>query len=95
MWKNLDPVTSNIERDIEAAICWHKNNEMVANPEKFQLMFIGLTDDIKLCIDVIGTMVQTTDSVKLLGVTTDSTLNFNRHVQKICKKASNKVRAFP
>ena len=63
-------------------------------PEKFQLMFIGLKDDIKLCIDIKGIVVQMTNSVKLLGVTIDSMLNFNQHVQLICKKASNKVRAF-
>ena len=67
---------------------------MVANPEKYQLMFIGLKDDIKLCIDINDNMVQMTDSLKLLGVTIDSMLNFNQHVQITCKKASNKVRAF-
>ena len=66
---------------------------MIANPENFQLMFIGLKDDIKLCIDINGIVVQMTDSVKLLGVTIDSMLNFNQHVQSICKKASKKVRA--
>ena len=34
------------------------------------------------------------DSVKLLGITIDSKLNFKQHVQSICKKTSNKVRAF-
>ena len=92
--QNLDSVASNIESDMNAAICWYKNNEMVANPEKFQLMFIGLKDDIKLCIDINGIVVQMTDSVKLLGLTIDSMLNFNQHVQSICKKASKKVRAF-
>ena len=67
---------------------------MVANPEKFQLMFIGLKDDIKLCIDINGIVVQMTDSVKLLGVTIDSMLNFNLHVQSICKKASKKSGLF-
>ena len=53
-----------------------------------------IKDDINLCIDVHGTVVQMTDSVKLLGVTIDSMLNFNQHVQSIFKKTSNKVRAF-
>ena len=35
---------------------------MDANPEKFQLMFIGLKDDIKLCIDINGIVIQMTDS---------------------------------
>jgi len=48
---------------VKAAMCWYKNNEMVANPEKFQLMFIGQNDGIKLCIDINGIVVQMTDSV--------------------------------
>ena len=91
--QNLDSVALSIESDMKAAMCWYKNKEMVANPEKFQLMFIALKDDIKLCIDVNGIVVQMTDCVKLLGVTIDSMLHFNQHVQSICKKASNKVRA--
>ena len=46
------------------------------------------------CIDINGIVIQMTDSVKLLGVAIDSMLNFNQHVQSICKKASNKIRAF-
>ena len=92
--QNLGSVALNIERDMKVAMCWYKNNEMVANPEKFQPIFIGLKDDIKLCIDVNGIVVQMTDSVKLLGVAIDSMANFNQHVHSMCKKASNKVRAF-
>ena len=33
--QNLDSVTSNIESDMKAEICWYKNNEMVANPGEF------------------------------------------------------------
>ena len=47
---------------MKATFSWYKNNEMVANPEKLQLMFIGLKGDIKLCIDINDIMVQMTDS---------------------------------
>ena len=92
--QNLDSVTSNIESDMKVAMSWYKNNGMVANPERFQLMFLGLKDDINLCIGIHGTEVQMTDSAKLLGVAIYSMLNFNQHVQSVCKKTSNKVRAF-
>ena len=49
-------------------------------------MFIGLKDDIKLCIDINGIEVQMTDNVKILGTTIDSMLNSNKHVQTTCKK---------
>ena len=82
--QNLESVTSNIKSNMKAAISWYQNNDIVANPEKFQLMFIGLKDNIKVCIDINGIVVQMTDNVKLLGVTIDSMLNFNQHVQLIC-----------
>ena len=65
MRANLDFVASNIESDMKVVSDWYKNNEMVANPDKFQLMFIGLTDDIRIFIDINGKVAQMTDSVKL------------------------------
>ena len=38
---------------------------MVANSDNCQLMFLSLKDDIKLCIDINGIVIQQTDSVKL------------------------------
>ena len=31
--QNLDSVALNIESDMKAAMCWYKNNAMVASPE--------------------------------------------------------------
>ena len=79
---------------MKIAIDWYQDNEMVANPEKFQLMFLGLKDDLKLCIDINGNVVEMTDSVKLLGITIDSKLNFKEHVMSICKKRQTKSEPF-
>ena len=62
---------------------------MAANPEKFQLLLIGLKDDIKLCIDVNSIVIQMTDSA-----TIDSMLNFNQHEQSIWKKLQVKSELF-
>ena len=67
---------------------------MAVSAEKFQLMFLGLKDGIKLCININGIVIHMTDSLKLLDVTIDFMLNFNHHVQSICKATSNKTRAF-
>ena len=52
-----------------------------------------MKDDIKLCIDINGIVIQLTDGVNLLDVTINSMLSFNQQVQSICRKASNKGRA--
>ena len=76
------------------AINWFKLNEMIANPEKFQLIFFGITEDLELSIEINGDVQKISDTVKLLGLTIDSKHRFNEHVKNICQKINNKVRTF-
>ena len=62
---------------------WYKRNEMVANPDKVQLIFFGLKEDHDLSIDIRGNVIKMSETVKLLGVTIDSKLNFNGHIKTI------------
>ena len=43
---------------MKIAIDWYKDNEMVANLENFQVMFLGLKHDLKLCIDINGKVME-------------------------------------
>eukprot|EP00112_Aurelia_sp_Birch-Aquarium-sp1_P000508 Seg1048.12 transcript_id=Seg1048.12/GoldUCD/mRNA.D3Y31 product="hypothetical protein" protein_id=Seg1048.12/GoldUCD/D3Y31 len=79
--ETLDEVAICIEDDTKEAMNWYKLNEMVANPDKFQLIFFGLKEDHELCIDIHGNVIKMSDTVKLLGVTIDSKLNFNGHIK--------------
>ena len=63
---------------------------MKSNTDKCHLIVVNNQDnDIKIGNDVITSG----NSVKLLGVTIDNKLNFNEHVDNICKKANNKLQA--
>ena len=73
---------------------WFKLNEMVANPEKFQLIFFGIKEDHEVSIEINGYVIKISDTVKLLGIAIDSKLRFNEHVKTICQKTNNKVKAF-
>ena len=92
--ETLDEVAICIEDDMREAMNWYKRNEMVANPDKFQLIFFGLKEDYDLCIDIRGNVIKMSETVKLLGVTIDSKLNFNGLIKTICQKSKNKVKAF-
>ena len=92
--KNVEEVIACLEFDIENAISWYRENNMVANPDKFQMMFIGLKESKRYCHDINGNIIVNTDTVKLLGVTIDSKLNFREHVTHICKKMNQKTGAF-
>ena len=92
--KNVEEVITCLEFDIENAISWFGENNMVANPDKFQMMFIGLKESKRYCLDINGNIIVNTDTVKLLGVTIDSKLNFRDHVTHIRKKMNQKTGVF-
>ena len=73
----------------------HETNFMVANPSKFQIMFLGLHQPHKLCLEINNQIVPSSDTVKLLGIDIDSKLlSFDNHAKAVCAKASRKVSAF-
>ena len=66
---------------------------MVANPNKFQLMFLGTRKKTKLCLSIGDKTCVSSSSVTLLGVEIDWKLNFNQHVKNISNKANNKTKS--
>ena len=50
---------------MKEAMNWYKLNEMVANPDKFQLIFFWLKENHELCIDIHGDIIKMSDTVKL------------------------------
>ena len=69
---------------MKRAMNWYNLIEMVANPEKFQLIFFVLKEDHDLCIEINGDTMKMSNKVKLLGVTIDSKFRFNEHIKTIC-----------
>ena len=61
---------------------------MKANPDRCHLL-TSSTDSI--AIKIKDNDILNSESEKLLGVTIDNKLNFNNHLQKILKKANQKV----
>ena len=65
---------------------------MKANPDKFQAIAIGpKTNRHNLSFDLKGNKITCEENVKLLGITVDSHLNFDKHISEICKKASQQL----
>ena len=64
-------VVDLLQAESQVAIAWLPLNQMLANPEKFQAIFINCVEnDIEIEIDVIK--LSSEDHVKLLGVNLDS-----------------------
>ena len=55
---------------------------------------MGLEKGQKLSFEINGISIRITEEVKLLGITIDSKLQFQSHVEAICNTANQKVKAF-
>ena len=66
---------------------------MVANPSRFQVMFMGLDNDCKLCVGKNKMVITTVDKVKPQGATNDSKLKFDERVKSVYLKATTNISA--
>ena len=68
---------------------------MIVNPDKFQLILQdkGRSDNINIVVEIRNEKIRSTSLVKLLGVHIDDKLNFNKHINKICKSTGNQLNA--
>ena len=89
--KSADGLKSILELDASRAVCWFNANNMDANPDKFQFIAMDRSGPIDLSISIDGNIIRSSDSMKVLGVTLDSKLNFDEHVSNICSKASAQI----
>ena len=71
-------------------LTWFKNNGVKANADKCHLL-LSLSNNLEANIG--GAIVKSSDNEKLLGVTIDNKLKFEKHVNNICDKASQKLNA--
>ena len=90
--KTVDKVINRLKTDIIKINEWFSDNSLVANPSKFQLMFLGVKHPKEtLSIKIGNSTITATEKVELLGVSIDNKLSFSNHINKICKAANNKL----
>ena len=70
------------------AIEWFTRNLMLANLQKFQILFLNCEEE-HFTFDLYNATIIPDHVVKLFGVHFDSNLNFKNHISHICKKAGN------
>ncbi len=64
---------------------------MQANPNKFQYILFGTSDECRLQLTDDIVFLDHMDSVKLLGVDIDKELNVCAHIGRICEKAGKQL----
>ena len=85
--KELDTISFKLEIETSTAIEWLKDNEMIANLSKFQLMFLSKT--LKTTCLLIKKPSESSDTVELLGIALGKNIDLTRHMQNICHKENN------
>ena len=91
---SISEITTNLQNDLRTLLNWFYANGMVTNPDKFQVMFLGLNEKHKLRLNIEGVKISATKNVKLLGIEIDNQLRFSKHVKTLCDKTNKKVNAF-
>ena len=91
--KSMPDLVDILERETEVALSWLKQNEMIANPEKFHAILLrkNQTNTSGEEININGKIIKSEETVKLLGVTLDYKLDFDPHISNICKKAATQL----
>ena len=91
--RDLDIVSETLEMGDNIAINWVNHNEMIANPKKLQLMFLARNKIIEKETSFFLKATKSSSTVELPDITLDKYLNFKSHVENICCKANNKIKA--
>ena len=68
---------------------------MIVNPDKFQVILLDKrgSDNTNIEVKIGKEKTKSTSSVKLLGVHINDKLNFDHHINKLCKYAGNQLNA--
>ena len=71
---------------------------MALNPDKSDVILLGTRQRSRyyasLCsVDVTGCSVSLSDHIKIIGVTVDSHLSFDKHISFICKSAYHHIQS--
>ena len=88
---SIENVILQLERDTKILLNWVSQNGLKANPDKFHLVLSDPSVDYLVKAEEFDILNST--NKKLLGVTIDNKFSFDKHVETLCKKASQKLHA--
>ena len=90
----LTGLLKTLEQESESAVSWFKQNRMIVNADTFQAIILNKKEsEAKYKLSIDNNDIESTESVKLLGITTDDRLRFDQHVSNLCSKAVMQLNA--
>ena len=84
-----------LKNEFESAVNWFRNNNVIVNPDKFQLMVLQKSTKkvIQEKLQIDNNEIKSENLVTLLDITIDNQLSFDDHISKLCNKASMQLNA--
>ena len=83
-------VIESLKEASDELFCWFVNNQVKANPDKCHLI-TSSSDEVSIYVENYN--IKSSKCEKLLGIKIDKKLNFNNHIDEICKKPGQKLNA--
>jgi len=98
MWYHQVVCLCSLEQCVSNVHSLFIHNGLVLNPTKSEAIYFGPNPRLQSLshlssIEVAGTSVSLVDYAKLLGVTFDKHLNFNKHISNVCSSSYFHIRA--
>ena len=87
----LNEVMNNLETTTEKMFEWFSFNNLKANASKCHLF---LSPYQPVPVNIKGSIIESSNCEKLLGIYIDSNFSFEYHINRICRKASQKLHAW-
>ena len=92
---NYEEAHRKLSNDTHIVPNWFRINSMVANPGKFQIIFLGPSiNNSNILFIVENKHIKSNNEVKLLGITIDHKLTFTKHMKNLCNTASKTFESF-
>ena len=88
--ETFDEMLKTLETETTIVLNWLKFNEMKSNDDKCHLI---VANNEKVFVSLGNEIIESNNSVELLGVTIDKNLHFIEHVSYLCKKGNQKLHA--
>ena len=82
----------NLRYDIDNVNTWLKMNKLKLNENKTKIMHINTNTDLDF--EINNKIIEKVESIKYLGFQIDKNMNFNEHIELICKKIGKKIGFF-
>ena len=87
--KNIEEVVASLEDVSEFIFQWFRDNQFQGHASKCHVL---LSTDKQVHVNIGTAQIENTQNEKLLGITINSKLSFDRHIQQIGSRASAKLK---